>query len=45
MKVIPPEVIENVVEILYYVASAAIGWIAKWLTGKKNKKDDSVPQS
>jgi len=32
---LPPDVITNIVEILYYFAAGAIGWIAKLLTTKK----------
>lgn len=38
MKTIPPEIINNVVEILSYCAAALVGWIAKILTGKPKSK-------
>ena len=44
MKTIPPDVVQNLVEILQYVASAIIGWVAKWLQNKK-KIDDLKKES
>jgi len=37
MKMIPPEIIDNLVEIVTYLAAAAVGWIAKLLQGKNKK--------
>ena len=44
MKTIPPDVVQNLVEILQYVGSAIIGWVAKWLQNKK-KIDDLKKES
>jgi len=37
MKLLPPEIVQNVVEIITYLAAAAVGWIAKLLQGKNKK--------
>jgi len=37
MKTIPPEILNNVIEIITYLAAAAVGWIAKLLQGKNKK--------
>lgn len=39
--VLPPEVVDNVLQIVTYFFAAAVGWFAKWLKGK-NKKGENV---
>lgn len=39
MKVLPPEIVDNLIEIVTYLAAAAVGWIAKLLQGKKTKQN------
>jgi len=39
MKPIPPEIVNNLIEIVTYLAAAAVGWIAKLLQGKKTRQN------
>lgn len=34
MKVIPPEIVDSIMTILSYAATAIVGWIARKLTNK-----------
>jgi len=34
---LPPDVVGNIIEVLGYLASVALGWVAKWLQGRKTK--------
>lgn len=34
-KPLPPEVVQQIIDLAYYFIAAAVGWIGKWLSGKK----------
>lgn len=43
-KPLPPDVVENILETVMYFVAAAIGWLGKWLSGRKksiNQKNDA----
>jgi len=36
---LPPDVAQNIIEILYYAAAALVGWVAKWLQSRKSNSN------
>jgi len=36
-KPLPPDVVQNIIDIAYYFLAAAVGWLGKWLSGRKSK--------
>lgn len=39
MKVLPPEIVSPLMEIISYVVAAGLGWLAKMLTKTKEQKE------
>lgn len=39
MKILPPEIVQPILDILSYLGAAFLGWLSKKLTTKKEKVD------
>jgi len=35
---LPPDLITQIMDVVYYAIAAAVGWFTKWLTGSKKER-------